>query len=131
MKRTRRAAISSQSADMVMHDAVGIDRQAVDGEIAPLGVADPVAAERDLGLAAERLGILAQGGDLERMPVDHQRHGAVLDAGRHALDAGRLGAADHLVGQRGGRDIDIGDRQASAARCAPRRRPRAPPRRRR
>jgi hypothetical protein len=32
------------------------------------------------------------------------------DAGRHALDAGRFGAADHLVGQRRGRDIDIADR---------------------
>ena len=56
-----------QSADMVMHDAGGIDRQTVDGEIAPLGVANPVASERDLGLAAEGLGVLAQRGDFERM----------------------------------------------------------------
>ena len=32
----------------------------------------------------------------------------MVDAGRHALDAGRFGAADHLGGQRRGRDIDIG-----------------------
>ena len=99
-----------QPADVVVHDAGGVDRQTVDGEIAPLGVANPVAAERDLGLAAEGLGVLAQGGDLERLSIDHQRHGAVVDAGRHALDAGRLGAADHLGRQGGGRDIDIGDR---------------------
>ena len=99
-----------QSADVIMHHAIGIDRQAVDGEIAPLGVADPVAAERHRRLAAEGLGILAQRGDLERLRVDHQRHGAVLDTGRHALDPGRLGAADHLGRQRSGRDIDIADR---------------------
>ncbi len=97
-------------ADVIVHDAGGVDRQAVDGEVAPLRVDDPVAAERDLGLAAERLGILAQRGDLERMRIDDQRHGAVVDAGRHALDAGRLGAADHFGGQRGGRDIDVADR---------------------
>src|SRR2546429_244344 len=64
-----------------MHDTIGVDRQAVDGEVAPLRIADPVAAERDLRLAAERLGILAQGGDFERVPIDHQRHGAVLESG--------------------------------------------------
>jgi hypothetical protein len=32
------------------------------------------------------------------------------NAGRNALDAGGLGAADHFVGQRGGRDIDIANR---------------------
>ena len=94
---------------MIVHHAVGIDRQAVDGEIAPLGVAHPVAAERDRRLAAEGLGVLAQGGDFERLPLDHQRHGAVLDAGRHALDAGGPGAADHLGGQRRGRNIDLAD----------------------
>ena len=97
-------------ADVIVHDAVGIDGKPVDGEVAPLGVANPVAAERDLGLAAEGLGILAQGRDLERLRIDHQRHGAVVDAGRHAFDAGGLGAADHLIGQRRGRDVDIADR---------------------
>ena len=110
MKRTRFAADIVEPADVIVHHAIGVNRQAVDGEVAPLRIADPVAAERDLGLAAERLGILAQRGDLERLPIDDERHGAVLDPGRHALDAGRLGAADHLSGQGGGRDIDIADR---------------------
>ena len=99
-----------EPADMVVHDAVGIDGKAVDGEVAPLRIANPVAAERDLGLAAKGLGILAQGRDLERMRVDHQRHGAMLDAGRHGFDAGRLGATDHFIGQRRGRDVDIAGR---------------------
>ena len=97
-------------ADVVMHDAVGIDGKPVDGEVAPFRIANPVAAERDLGLAAEGLGILAQGRDLERLRIDDQRHGAVVDAGRHAFDAGGLGAADDLVGQRRGRDVDVADR---------------------
>ena len=47
-------------ADMVVHDAVGIDGKPVDGEVAPLRIANPVAAERNLGLAAKGLGVLAQ-----------------------------------------------------------------------
>ena len=69
-------------ADMVMHHAFGVDRKAVDGEVAPLGVADPVAAECDLGLAAIGLGVLAQRRDFERMALDDQRYSAVVDAGR-------------------------------------------------
>ncbi len=96
--------------DVVVHDAFGVNRQAVDGEVAPLRISYPVAAERYLRLAAKRLGILAQRGDLKRLRIDNQRHGAVFDARRHALDAGRLGAADHLRRQGGGRDIDIAGR---------------------
>ena len=110
-----------KAADMVVHDAVGVDGKAVDGEVAPFGVANPVAAEGDPGLAAESLGILAQRRNLERMPVDNQRHGAVLDAGRHRFDAGRLGATDHLIGKGGGRDIDIAGRDFQKV-CGRRRR---------
>src|SRR4029077_8633053 len=99
-----------QTADVVVHPPRSIDRQAVDGEVAPLRITLPVAPEGDLRLAAERLGVLAQGRDLERMRIDHQRHRAVLDAGRHALDAGCPGATDYLFGNSGGRDIDVTDR---------------------
>ena len=34
----------------------------------------------------------------------------MLDAGRHRFDAGRFRAADHLIGKRGGRNIDIAGR---------------------
>ena len=69
-----------QPADMVMHDTARIDGKPVDGEVAPLGIAHPVAAERHPGLAAKGLGILAQRRHLERLRVDHQRHGAVRNA---------------------------------------------------
>src|SRR6202022_2252417 len=35
-----------EPADMVMDDAIRVDGKAVDGEVAPLGIAHPVAAER-------------------------------------------------------------------------------------
>ena len=54
-------------ADVVVHDAFGIDGKPVDGEVAPFRIANPVAAERNLGLAAKGLGVLAQGRDLERL----------------------------------------------------------------
>ncbi len=69
-----------KSADIVVHDAIGADRQRIDGEVAPACVADPVTAERNPGMTAEGLGILAQRRDLERRAVHDQRHGAVIDA---------------------------------------------------
>ena len=46
--------------------------------------------------------------DAERR--DFTINGLSVDAGRHAFDAGRLGAANHLVGQRRRRDVDITQR---------------------
>src|SRR5207253_10956997 len=48
-----------ESTDVIVHHAVGADRKAVNSEVAPLRIADPGAAECDLRLAAERLGVLA------------------------------------------------------------------------
>ena len=117
-------------ADVVVHRAVGGGRERVDGEVAPLGVGAPVAAEAHVGVAAEGLDVLAQRRHLERPAVDHDGDGAVLDAGRHRLEArrGRRAASPppaapwwRCRSRRSAR---------RAARCAPRRRPRAPPRRR-
>jgi len=77
-----------QPADVIMDRAVARGRQRVDGEISALGVGLPVAAKRDLGGTAIGLDILAQGRDFERMLVDDHGDGAVLDAGRHRLEAG-------------------------------------------
>ena len=44
------------------------------------------------------------------MAVGHDRDGAVLDAGRHRLEAGGLDAAHDLVRQRGGGDVDVAER---------------------
>ena len=72
----------------------------------------PVAAEAHLGVAAEGLDVLAQRRHLERPAVDHHGDGAVLDAGRHRLEARGLGAPDHLVRHGGGGDVDLADRLA-------------------
>ena len=100
-----------EPADIIVDRAVGCRRQGVDGEIAPLGVGLPVAAEGDLGVAAIGLHILAQRGHLERMLVDNDGDGAVLDAGRHRLEAGGRDALDHFLRHRRGGDVDLMDGQ--------------------
>ncbi len=92
----------------IVEDRTGsIDRERIHGEVAPLRVDLPVAAERDLGLAAEGLDVGAQRGDLEGHAVDDHRDGAVVDPGRHRLEARRAHALDHRTRQRGGGDIDL------------------------
>ena len=112
MKRTRRILRSASPPTVVVHRAVCRRRQRVHGEVAPLGVLPPVAAEAHVGVAAEGLDVLAQRRHLERPAVDHHRDGAVLDAGRHRLEARGADAADHLVGNGGGGDVDFADRLA-------------------
>jgi len=100
-----------KAADIIVHQTIGGQRKRVDGEIAALRVMLPGAAEAHARMAAKRLDILAQGRDLERMTALHQRQGAVVDAGRHAFDASRLGAALNLRRQRRRRHIDVARRQ--------------------
>ena len=119
-----------KAADIIVHDAVGGHRKRVHGEVAPLGVGAPVAAEAHIGVAAEGLDVLAQRRDFERPAVDHDGDGAVLDAGRHRLEARRGGAPDHLLRAPRWWRCRIHGSARRAARCAPRRRPRAPLRRR-
>ena len=45
------------------------------------------------------------------MAVHHESDGAVLDAGRHRLEVGRV-SATHRFGQRGGCDVDVAMGQA-------------------
>ena len=82
-------------------------RERVHCKIPALGIAFPVAAEGDLRSSAEGLDILAQGGDLERLPVGNDGNGAVLNASRHRLESCRLDAADDFFRQRRGSDIDV------------------------
>ena len=101
-----------EPADIIVDRAVARGRQRIDGEVAPLGIGLPVAAEGDLGVAAVGLHVLAQRGHLERMLVDDDGDGAVLDAGRHRLEAGGGDALDHFVRHRGGGDVDFRDRHS-------------------
>ena len=72
-----------------------------------LRVGGEVAAEHDLGPPSVSLDILAQSRRLDRASVDDDRHRAMLDAGQSDLEARPLRAADHLVGRRGGREVEI------------------------
>jgi len=95
-----------------VHGAVARERERVDGEIAPRRVGAPVAAEADDRVAPEGLDVLAQGRHLEPFMIDHDGDGAVLDAGGHRLEAGRLRAPHHFVRQRRGGEVDFASRLA-------------------
>ena len=101
-----------EPADIIVDRAVARRRQRIHREVAALGIAPPVAAEGDLGVAAEGFDVLAQGGDLERLLGGDDGDGAVLDAGRHRLEARRLHPANHLLGDGGGGDVDVAVRLA-------------------
>ena len=101
-----------ETADIVMHRSIRRGGKRVDGEIAPLGVLLPVAAEHHPRLAAEGLDVLAQRRDLKWTTVDDGGHGAMLDTGRHGFSSGRRDAAHHFLGQGGGRNVDLTDRNS-------------------
>ena len=48
-----------ETVDIVVDCSVGRGRERIDGEIAPLGVGTPIAAEHDASLAAEGFDVLA------------------------------------------------------------------------
>ena len=100
-----------EPADIVVNFSVSRHRQRVDGEVAPLGVRFPVAAEHHLCFAAERFDVLAQRRHLERLAVDNDSDRAMLDAGRFRLEARRLGTAHDFFRHRRRRHVDLANRQ--------------------
>jgi hypothetical protein len=101
-----------QPADRVVDGAVTVAIERIHGEVAPLGVMLPAAAEAHRCGPAMGLHVLAQGGHLiGRAPRD-QRDGTVVEACRHGLEpvGGRL--FHHCGRLRRRRDVDIGGRQA-------------------
>ena len=101
-----------EAADMIVHGAVAAHRERVDGEVAAAGVGFEITPETDGGAAAVRLDVLAQGRHLERRALDHHRDGAVLDAGRHGLEARLAGARAHDRRRRRGGEVDLVHRMA-------------------
>ena len=87
-----------EPADVVVHETVARDRERVDGKVAALGVRLPITAERNLGLAAKGFNVLAQRCDFIWAGFDHDGDGAVLDAGRHRLEARSFHPTDHRFG---------------------------------
>ena len=126
MKRTRRCREIGIAAERVEHLAVGAAVERVDREVAPARVGRPVVGEGHGGVAAVRLHVLAQRGDLVGHVLGDDRDGAVRDAGRHGLEAGGFGGGDHLLGPRRRWRCRRRPPAGRAARCARRRRRRAP-----
>ena len=117
------------SADRIVNRAATVDGERVDGEIAPLGIGDPVAAEADDGVPAVGLDILAERGHLVADVIGNQRNRAVLDPGRHRLEPGGARPAHDVFGTRRGGEVDVDRRACREARCGRRRRRCAPRRR--
>src|SRR5262245_54115695 len=101
-----------ETAGVIVNRAVARHRQRIDREIPPLGVRSPVATELDLGVAAVGFDIHAQRSHFERLLVDDNCDGAMLDASRHRLEAGSSDTLDDLLGDRGGSNVDLGNRHA-------------------
>ena len=112
IKRTRRRGEVVEAADIIENLAARIDRERVDGEIPPLRVGGEILAEAHLGAPPVGRDILAQRSDLEMGAVDHQGHGAMVDAGRNRPQAGAPGLFDDDFRRRGDGEIDVGDRFA-------------------
>ncbi len=96
-----------KSAHLVMDLAAPIERQGVDGEVAPRRIDGEAAPEAHHGMAAIGLDILAQRRDLEGAALDHDGDGAMRDPGRNGLEARDIGAVRHLFRQGGGGEVDL------------------------
>jgi hypothetical protein len=62
-------------------------------------------------VTAERLDIAAECGHLEWLAIGDDRHGTVVDAGRHGLEPGLPGKGDHPLRVRRCGKVDFGDRK--------------------
>ncbi len=99
-----------EAAGIIVEGAIACHGQRVDREIAPLGIALPIAAKFDLGMPAKCFDILAQRRYLERLLADHDGHRAVLDAGRNRFEARRGHALHDFVRDSGSGDVDLQNR---------------------
>ena len=98
--------------ERVEHLTVGRAVESVDREVAAARVGRPVGGEGDGGVAAVRLNVLAQRGDLVGHVLGDHGDGAVGDAGRHCSEAGGFDGGDDLLGPGGGGEVDVDHRPA-------------------
>ena len=95
------------AADRIEHIAVAIGVERIEREVATLGVLLPGGRVGDLCVPAEGLDIAAERGHLEGLALDDDRHGAVVDAGRHGFQPCSLSERDHPVRFRGRSKVDL------------------------
>ena len=93
----------------VVQASLRVEREGVDGEVAPLGIASEVAAETHHRVSPVGLHVLAQGRHLVRLAADDEGDGPVLDPRAHRLDPGGAGAGHHGLGPQRGGKVDVGD----------------------
>src|SRR5262249_18033775 len=97
------------AADRIVDDTGAVDRQHVDGEVAPPRVGEPVAAEADHGTASIRLEVCGEGGPLEAGFAGDDGNRAVIDAGRPCREPGRGGSPHDRLRRRRRGEVDLAD----------------------
>ena len=117
----RRVADEAQPPRLQIGDAAEIvaDRagqrigiESVDGEVAPRRILAPVVGIGDGRAPAIGADVASQRRDLDRAVGQHRGDGAMVDAGRHRLDARLLQPIDHVARRDRRRDVEVVDRQA-------------------
>ena len=114
MKRTRPAARSSEAAERIVNAAVGVERQGVDGEVAPARVGEKIPPEHDLGVAAVGLDVLPKGRGFDRAAVHDQRDRAMGEASRRDPESGGLGPSHQLARRSGRGEVEIARLEAES-----------------
>ena len=95
--------------EIVEHLAILRHRHRVDGEIPPGRVLAPILSERHHSASAVCLDVAPQRRHLEAPMPGHRRHRAVLNPGRHRLQAGPPQRKRHRLRRLGGGEIDVRD----------------------
>ena len=98
-----------EPAERIVDRAGGVAIERVDREVAASRVLRPIVGEGDGGVAAVGLHVAAQGRHLEGVVIGDHRHGAVLQAGLDDGEASGAGEPHHVLGRRGGGEVDVGD----------------------
>jgi len=99
-----------QPVQRVDHRAMPVGVERVHGEVAALGVLLDLGRERDHGAAAIGFHIAAEGGDFVRHTIGHNRHGAVVNAGRDHFEPRVFRNVRDCFGRRVGGDVDVTNR---------------------
>ncbi len=95
---------------VVVDVSVAIERQRIDGEVAPQRIDGEVASEMNDRAASVGFHVLPQARDLEWLALDDHRDGAVIDAGRHGFQPGPSRPRVDDGRRRRGGEIDFGHR---------------------
>ena len=97
------------AVERIVESTVEIGVERIEGEIAPAGIFQPIVGEGHGGAPSVGLDVTAQRRQFELRALDDRRHRAVLQAGRHALEARCCQGMHDGVGRLVDRHVDVVD----------------------